>query len=75
MSDKAVALPRSQSAEVIEYEYSRDNMRVPAPSLPQAITQFHRAVEDLSVMDDVILEYERDRYGQIKFRFRCYKHR
>jgi hypothetical protein len=73
MSDNTSILPRSQSAHVIEY--NSDNTRAPAPTLPQAIMQFQRAVEDLSVMDDVILEYERSRYGEIKFRFRAYKHR
>jgi hypothetical protein len=57
MSDNAL-VRTTGNAEVIEYTRD-DKANMPAPTLPQAIMQFQRAVEDLSVMDDVILEYER----------------
>jgi hypothetical protein len=61
--------PQTRSAEVIEYEATGN--RAP-PTLKDAIGVLAQSV-DLSIMKDVIFEFDRNRAGEVHFRFRCYR--
>jgi hypothetical protein len=66
-------LPQVRSADVIEYTMSGPSPSV--PTLPQAIAELARAFSEIGAVDDALMEYERDRYGAVKYRFRCYRHK
>jgi hypothetical protein len=69
----ALVPQRQGSADVIEYDSRNARPGQNVPTLPQALTSLQEAVTGL--FDDVVLEYERDRYGQTRLRFRAYRHR
>jgi hypothetical protein len=56
----------------VDYTYDPKSATPPPPSVAEAIGQIAATV-DLNAMRDVIFEYSRNRYGELKIRFRCYK--
>jgi hypothetical protein len=61
----------SDNAIDIDVSYDAKKMSAP-PSIAQAVGELTRSI-DLNTYDDVILEYSKDRYGQIVARFRAYR--
>ena len=69
MSDNRNAIvPRKSGADVIEYEGDA------AQNLGMAVAQLQQTLAGMKP-DDVNFEYERDRDGRTKLRFRAYRHK
>jgi hypothetical protein len=69
LSDSRNAIvPRKSGADAIEYEGDA------AQNLGMAVAQLQQALAGMKP-DDVNFEYERDRDGRTKLRFRAYRHK
>jgi hypothetical protein len=71
MADDSNAIVPRQ-AEVIDYAAEGSSPSASVPTLPEAVARLQHAITTMNA-DDVILEYTRDRFGQINFRFRAYR--
>jgi hypothetical protein len=68
MSDTNAIVPKISSADVVEVESEA------VPNFAGAITQLQQVLGNMRP-DDFSLEYERDRDGRTKLRFRAYRHK
>jgi hypothetical protein len=65
--------PGNNTARTVEIDYVPDpSKQVAPPSLSTAIGQLSQQL-DFNTFDDIHIEFSRDRYNQVAFRFRAYR--